>query len=166
VESDASHPAYGSGMSEWCANCHPDFANASRMHPSGNNARLRPAMVASYNAYVRTGDTSGTRARAYLALVPFERGVTDVSALQPSSTEGPDATANIMCLTCHRAHASAFSGIGRWDFTATFLVESHPRLGDGGASPADVQNSYYRTDVAVRFGRYQRSLCNKCHVLD
>ncbi|MDW7710819.1 MAG: hypothetical protein SCH98_10115 [Deferrisomatales bacterium] len=72
----------------------------------------------------------------------------------------------MMCLTCHRAHASAFTSAGRWDFKATFLAESHPREGDSGATGTDALHSYYGRDLIAELGPYQRSLCNKCHVKD
>ena len=159
-ETETNHPDYGSGMSEWCVNCHAGMASAGiglgKSHPAGNAVKLGSGIVASYNAYVKTGDMSGSRATAFLALVPFERGTSDASLLHPSSTEGPDENANVMCLTCHRAHASAFASIGRWDFRATFIAESHP----------NDRESYYGRDMVARFGRYQRSFCNKCHTRD
>jgi hypothetical protein len=166
-ETDSNHTAYGSGMSEWCANCHP-LMLAGGMHATGKAARLGGEMASRYNAYVRTGDTSGTRATAYLALVPFEVGTSNIRALDPSSTSGPGETGapNVMCLTCHRAHASAFDDSGRWDFSVTFLADSHPRPGDAGIGPNDPRNSYYDRDMIARFGPHQRQLCNKCHVRD
>ena len=171
-ETDSSHPAYGSGMSEWCANCHPAFLNSSTggvagKHPAGKGAKLNADIAKNYNAYMKTGNLNGTQASAYLALVPFEVGISDVAFLDPSSSSGPGlGNANVMCLTCHRAHASAFKNMGRWDFETAFIADSHPRFGDGGASGNDVANSYYGRDMAVEFGETQRQLCNKCHLKD
>jgi predicted CXXCH cytochrome family protein len=163
-ETDENHVDYGSGMSEWCANCHDAMLDgASLQHPSGAAAVFSDWTAAAYDAYVRTGDVSGRADSSYLALVPFERGVFDPSLLDPTSTAGPEpGVSNVMCLTCHRAHASAFQAIGRWDWTATFLAESRPGMGDGG----DAWNSYYGRDLEAEFGPRQRSLCNKCHVAD
>ena len=172
TETDSSHPAYGSGMSEWCANCHPDFLNSSTggvggKHPAGKGARLNADIAKNYNSYLKTGNLSATKASAYLALVPFELGISDVVFLDPSSSSGPVfGNANVMCLTCHRAHASAFKNIGRWDFATAFIADSHPQFGDGGASGNDVANSYYGRDMAAEFGETQRQLCNKCHLKD
>ena len=172
TESDSSHPAYGSGMSEWCANCHPAFLNSSTggvggKHPAGKGARLNADIAKNYNSYLKTGNLSATKASAYLALVPFELGISDVVFLDPSSSSGPVfGNANVMCLTCHRAHASAFKSIGRWDFETAFITDSHPQFGDGGASGNDVVNSYYGRDMMVEFGENQRQLCNKCHLKD
>lgn len=168
TETDSNHTAYGSGMSEWCGNCHGSLVNQVIKHPSGNNAVLSSMIKMNYNSYIKTGNIYGTEAAAYLALVPFELGTTDISMLDPTSTSGPDMSgnANVMCLTCHRAHASAFENIGRWDFRSTFIVDSHPKTGDGGVTGNDVLNSYYGRDMVTRFGKYQRQLCNKCHVQD
>ncbi len=38
--------------------------------------------------------------------------------------------------------------------------------GDGGVTANDVLNSYYGRDMAADFGKYQRQLCNKCHLMD
>ena len=168
TETDTNHPAYGSGMSEWCGNCHNDMLNSSGKHPAGNNARLSSNIIANYNAYVRTGNSGGIHAASYLSLVPFELGTADKSIPVPSSSSGPGTSgkANVMCLTCHRAHASAFPFIGRWDFKVTFMADSHPKSGDGGVTGNDVLNSYYGRNMIAQFGQYQRQLCNKCHMQD
>ena len=168
-EKDASHVAYGSGMSEWCANCHVSYLIAEHdkqrgfEHPAGNNEKLPSSVIDNYNAYVRTGDLSGAAATAYLQFVPFERGVTDLSLLDPTSTFGPDSNSNVMCLTCHRAHASAFRAIGRWDFDAALLADSHPAAADIGVAGNDVLYSYYGRDIASEFGLTQKPFCEKCH---
>jgi hypothetical protein len=174
AETDTSHVDYGSDMSEWCANCHGDMllndhnTAGGFEHPAGNNAHLESQMVNTYNAYVKTGDLSGTAATAYLQFVPFERGVNDPNSLDPTSTEGPDRNANLMCLTCHRAHASAFGAIGRWDFyTGTdLLLDSHPAPTDAGVSANDLLFSYYGRDIFAEFGAGQRVFCEKCHEVE
>ena len=166
VETDSNHTAYGSGMSEWCSNCHPDFLTGNDKHPVGNDATLSSTIASNYNSYVKTGDITGTKTAAYLALVPFESGTADTLSLDPSSASGPAQGANVICLTCHRAHASAFQDIGRWDFETTFVADSHPQPGDGGAAGNDVRNSYYGRDMVSEFGLNQRWFCNKCHLLD
>jgi hypothetical protein len=168
TETDFNHTAYGSGMSEWCGNCHSGLLNNGNKHPSGGNAKLGINIISNYNSYVKTGDYMGVRGTAYLSLVPFELGTTDTAYLKPWSTSGPGSagTANVMCLTCHRAHASAFYNKGRWDFEATFIADSIPGYGDSGVTGNDVIYSYYGRNIASGFGRYQRSFCNKCHLRD
>lgn len=173
AETDSNHTAYGSGMSEWCANCHGGFLNGSMggvggKHPAGNGAKISIEISNNYNSYVGTRSLGGDRASAYLALVPFEVDAISASLLDPSSSSGPGSggNANVMCLTCHRAHASAFPNMGRWDFETSFIADSHPSVGDGGASGTDVLNSYYGRDMISEFGEKQRQLCNKCHGKD
>jgi hypothetical protein len=169
-ESDTSHVAYGQGMAEWCASCHTSYTSgAIDKHPSGNLELLGGTLAGNYNAYVATGDfLGGAGADAYLQFVPFERQETDKTVLLAgvTSTQGPIGGENVMCLTCHRAHASAFNNIGRWNFDDELLEEGYPtdqNLVDMGA----VANAdYYGRDIAIDFGDYQRSLCNKCHVQD
>lgn len=166
AETDNSHVDYGSGMSEWCANCHAGYLineHSAFQHPAGNNAKLEAAMVQNYITYIKTGDLSGNTATAYLQFAPFERGTTDPSQLNPKSSQGPDTNSNVMCLTCHRAHASAFRAIGRWDFDATFLADSHPANGDVGVTGNDVLFSYYNRGIADEFGTGQLAFCEKCH---
>lgn len=170
TESDDSHVDYGTGMSEWCANCHAQILNGRHQvggqgfeHPVGGNDPLSSAIIANYNSYLKTGDLSGTAATAYLQFVPFERGVSSPAFLDPNSTSGPDSSSRISCLTCHRAHASAFRNAGRWDFDAALLINSHPSLGDSGVSGSDVTNSYYGRNIASDFGMTQGQFCEKCH---
>lgn len=160
---------YGSGMSEWCANCHNGFLSATsgtHKHPANNDAGMNGQAI-NYNSYVATGDFTGTLATAYDSLVPFERGVTDGSLLDMASTVGPDAASNVMCLTCHRSHASANANMGRWDFEVELLEESHALASADVPAGAAV---YYKNgavvDVVAEYGQWQRSLCNKCHAQD
>jgi hypothetical protein len=164
-EADDRHVDYGSGLSEWCTNCHAGFAvggdgpQSSHRHPSGNDARLGDISRA-YDHYQASGRLEGRHGSAYDHLVPFEKGETDLARLDPFSTVGPEAGANVMCLSCHRAHASPFADIGRWDFRVTFLKNS-PVL-----SSPEGRHAYYRDRIATRYNDEQRSLCNKCHLED
>lgn len=179
-ESDGSHVDYGSGMSEWCGNCHEgvlrnDHSGAGSFnHPSGSSRTLTGEMITMYNTYINTGDLlavgtgtgTGNSATAYLQFVPFERGISDQQQLDPTNRKGPNSNSRIMCLTCHRVHASAFQSIGRWDFDAVLLAESHPGPGDGGLSGNDVYHSYYGRNLASEFGSDQGPFCEKCHGSD
>ena len=152
-------------MSDWCANCHTDFHSDNTtdfVHPTGEN--LGSTIAAVYNAYVSSDDVSGGSAlTSYWALVPFEDVDVDLATVDTENyTAGPTSSDQVMCLSCHRSHASAFPDIGRWDFSETFIADSHPNLTDTDADPVDVDNSYYE----YTFVQNQRSLCNKCHVKD
>jgi cytochrome c553 len=167
AESDASHVDYGVGMSEWCANCHVAFLNNQGMggmgdhHPAGKQMSF--SKINTYNTYLRTGDLSGSADTAYLQFVPFERGQGNASLLDPTSTKGPGSGARVMCLTCHRAHGSAFRVNGRWDLDAVLLASSHPAATDAGVSGNDVLYSYYGRNIEAEFGLTQKQFCEKCH---
>jgi hypothetical protein len=172
--------AYGMGMSEWCANCHGLFHGQASgtpglelKHPSGAGAKLTADVVANYNAYVKTGNLTGVLANAYTSLVPFEEGIDNLTTLSPdavsdgSKKQGASVSNNVMCLTCHRAHASGFSNMTRWDISQTFLVDGTGAYSiSGGNTTDDVKKAMYDRDPGTFFVPFQRSLCNKCHVKD
>jgi len=169
-ESSASHVDYGLGMAAWCGNCHGTIVTSRHLSlGSGSNFRhstdrtLGNAFINMYNAYINSGDLSGSVASSRLQFLPFERGTADFQLLDPNSVEGMDNNSRLMCLSCHRAHASAFPNAGRWDFTASLLVDSHPAVGDAGVSGSDVYYSYYGRDIANEFGVGQGQFCEKCH---
>ncbi len=150
-EGDSAHTAYRSGMSLWCGNCHNSFHNTSYptvlKHPSG--AALGATVASNYNSYNGTDDADGgLTATAYLNEVPFEDPGSETDMVA-----GPSSTSKVMCLTCHRAHASSARDAGRWDFDVTFLHEDGEESG-----------SYQIPDPYASLN--QRSLCNKCHVKD
>lgn len=161
---------YGSGMSEWCANCHGDYLSApDNMHPAGNGIDLG-AFVANYNSYVKTGDFTGVEATALDGLVPFERGILDRTQLTApaTTTAGANANSNVMCLSCHRAHGSAFEHGTRWDMEAELLASNG--IWANSTLKTTAAAAYYKDgakiDIATAYGTYQRSLCNKCHAQD
>lgn len=147
-ESPIAHTAYRAGVSAWCANCHGEYhaesAGGTFEHPVSDTIDSEERR--RYNAYA--GDASpngGAAATSYLPQVAFEGPLTGTS-----STAGPATSDRIMCLTCHRAHASSAPAAGRWDFHVYRLVD------DGVASGSyPLQNPYP--------GSAQGQLCRKCH---
>lgn len=184
--------AYGKGMSAWCANCHPGMHNSGNtdstfIHPAGDNAKLG-AIANNYNAYVKTGDLTGTSATAYLSLTPFEEGVADQtitsytqlkghSMNDDSQLGGPDSNSNVACISCHRAHASGWDSMTRFNVGYEFMtladstgtaIYPDPTTDVGaamGRTQAETQKAYYDRP-ATKFAAYQRDLCNKCHAKD
>ncbi len=74
------------------------------------------------------------------------------------------------CLTCHRAHASAWEYAARWNLEYEFLTQAsgayyNGSYGGRGRTAAEVQDSYYDRPSTV-FAPSQRQLCNKCHIKD
>ena len=187
--------AYGRGMAEWCANCHASMlmngytsGMSGLVHPAGNSAKLTSTIITNYQTYVKSGDMSGSAATSFQSLVPFEEGVTD-SALATYTTlkthaknndsvlTGPDANSNVMCLSCHRAHASGFQSMVRFghenefmtiaDASGNAIYDSSTTEGkiNRGLTVAEQTSAYYGRP-ATNFAPYQRLLCNKCHAKD
>ncbi|WP_020675667.1 hypothetical protein [Geopsychrobacter electrodiphilus] len=159
---------YGKGMSGWCLSCHPSFNDTANMHPTGPVTQGRFDGI--YNSYVKTGDYSGVVASSYDALVPFERNVASGDLLDETSTYGADGNSRVMCLSCHRAHASAFDNALRWDNKVAFMEESsivqnQVQLGTF-ATAAPYYKNGVKIDIVAEYGQYQRQLCNKCHAKD
>lgn len=179
--------AYGSGMSEWCQNCHGNIHSGggagSLGHPAGNSAKLTGQAMNNYNTYVASGNLNGSGSSSYTSLVPFEMGTSDYAALKKvansdgSNTNGPDVTfgnPNVMCLTCHRAHASEWDSMTRWNTKTAFIVYNGMYPGDNsyessefaqGRTTVETRKGYYDRPV-TKYASYQRGLCNKCHVKD
>jgi hypothetical protein len=187
--------AYGSGMSEWCQNCHTNIhldnyvsgaMGASGLrHPAGQGAILKPGQINVYNTYVSSGKFNGT-GDLYTSLVPFEAagkvsydgngGTTaDITKLAVAANGADTAgifvassQSNVMCLTCHRAHASAFTAMVRWNPDDTFLTNASQFTDTQGREALAVgtlKAGYYGRNP-VDLGSFQRSLCNKCHGKD
>jgi predicted CXXCH cytochrome family protein len=142
------HTAYVSGMTEWCGNCH------GRHHQGNSGSAFKHRVDGNfggsasqrYNEYNGDSDPQGgNQATAYVPAVPFE----DTGAT-PSSTTGTGVQSKIMCLSCHRAHATSSPAAGRWDFNVNLLAE------DGVESRSyAIPDPYGNPD--------QGPLCNKCH---
>ena len=171
--------AYGYGTAEWCSNCHSAMhksfvsGDAGMAHPAGITAKLG-TIAATYNAYVKSGDLSGTNNAS--SLVPVEQGYVDLTVLAAKAAQGPlgktamaatpDST--VTCLSCHRAHATGFKSMTRFPTTATFFTDGAVAVAYkavDGLTVAGVQAALYDRP-ASNFGVYARSLCNKCHAKD
>jgi predicted CXXCH cytochrome family protein len=173
--------AYGQGMAEWCATCHPDMDNGTSggHHPVSQS--FSGQVIDNYVEYRGSGDMTGTNADAYLSLVAYELGDDDYATLKPlalssaAAYPGPEVTgARVSCISCHRAHASGFEYAFRWNPESEFIVENGqwPGTDNGGSiqfargrTEAEMQAAYYDRDATL-FATYQRQLCNKCHAQD
>jgi hypothetical protein len=176
--------AYGAAgdntWGNWCASCHPN------MHSSGNyvhpvDQALGTEVANNYNAYVKSGDLTGTAATSFTSLVPFMENTGDIPTLQSHSKNnngylnGPSSTDKVACLTCHRAHASGFPEALRWNMEGEFMIYNSQFPGTDttptvpqfarGRLGAENQAAYYDRPVTA-FASYQRVLCNKCHAKD
>jgi hypothetical protein len=161
-------------------------ANTALIHPAGNTALLAAAannvngnatgttIAAIYNAYVATGNLTGVQATSYTSMVPFEHGTTLIATLSAeasnvnsaASAAGPiTGTENVTCLSCHRAHATGFLSMTRWDNTSNFITVAGAFQTSIGLSAVEYQAAMYDRNPAI-YATYQRSLCNKCHAKD
>jgi predicted CXXCH cytochrome family protein len=160
------------------------------MHSTGNYVHpidqgLGTTISGIYQAYVSSGIMTGTSATSYLSLVPFMENTGDYTVLKShaqnnnSVLNGPGTSDQVACLSCHRAHASGFPEMLRWQMEGEFIT-----VADGSGNPvwpgtdngAPVQFARGRTELETRtayysrpatvFGAFQRVLCNKCHAQD
>lgn len=161
---------------DWCGACH-------RAMYTGAGGHVHPVDVALgsggedviYRAYVSSGKMTGLPENSYLSLVPFMENTSDINALKghaaivaPQSI-GPGTSDQVSCLTCHRAHASAFPFDMRWDMSTEFLTNGTPDwqiAAEGRVTTINEGNASYYGRLASTFGPFQRSLCNKCHAKD
>ena len=198
---DQTRVAYGGAGSAndwgtWCGACHGEFNVAGgddEHHPTGEALGTGPlgastgSEATNYNAYVSSGRLNGDPARAYNTLVPFAEATSSISVLashaqiNDSYLNGPGTGAEVMCLSCHRAHASGFMEDLRWDYGYEFMTKGgqyigsdNPLIGTTGRGPLQSrgrtnawwQQAYYGRAAATHFGPYDRVLCNKCHAQD
>jgi len=174
--------AYGAAGSNtwgnWCASCHPNMhsANASNLvHPVDET--LGSDVAAAYNAYVKSGDLTGQQATSYNSLIPFAESTGDFATLASHASNsgvavsrvGPSANDRVMCLSCHRAHASGFDHMLRFNLGYEFMVYNGTYTGTAasaqGRNETEMSAAYYDRPV-TQFATYQRVLCNKCHAKD
>jgi predicted CXXCH cytochrome family protein len=176
----SGHVTWGS----WCSTCHP------AMHSTGNyvhpvDGTLGSTIAGLYGTYVKSGDMTGTAASSFLSLVPFAENTGDYTVLashaktDSSQLGGPVSGDTVMCLSCHRAHASGFLEMLRFDqgyeFTTVgsqyvgsdnpLVTGSRAPLQHRGRTNAEWTAAYYDRP-ATTFATYQRVLCNKCHAKD
>jgi predicted CXXCH cytochrome family protein len=177
--------AYGAGMSNFCATCHPDMHDDSGLLVHVVDQNLGTTIADNYNDYVGSGDLGGDIAISYDSLVPFQtNNSTDYVALASqansdgSVTTGPASTDRVNCLSCHRAHASGWEHMTRWDNDIELIVVDGEWPGTDAASAeaaepkwakgrtvAERSKAYNDTD-ATDYATHQRVLCNKCHAKD
>jgi hypothetical protein len=182
--SEATSPtkvAYGPGITDWCATCHPDMhaGTSSKMtHPV--NQGFSSTVVSNYNNYLGSGSTG---ASGYDSLVPFQKGnaadYTVLRAFSNDNTATQAATSDrVNCLSCHRSHASGFAFMTRWNATGNEFIAVDGVWPGSDSSSTIAQSAKYaqgRTvaettkaynDTTMHYATYQRSLCNKCHAKD
>ena len=175
--------AYGQGTSEWCGSCHGDMLDATspkHTHPVSAVLSGGSDIFTNYNTYTGSGLT-GTS--GYDSLVPFQlANGTTYAQMRTFATGGAATPATgsdrVTCLSCHRAHASGFEYMLRWNGTGNEFIavdgvwpgtDSSSSIATAakysqGRTVAETTRAY--NDKPMSYASYQRSLCNKCHVKD
>ena len=192
------YSATGSGKTswgEWCGACH------GTMHSGGAVSTVtHPTEVTLgtggenqiYASYVSSGIMTGSAASSYLSLVPFIESTDSYTTLKSHASNtnaylgGPATSDRVSCFSCHRAHASGFPSMLRWQMEGEFITlpyggtdtnqiggpawpgaDSTPAFPQfaRGRLAAETQAAYYDRPPTL-FGAYQRVLCNKCHAQD
>jgi predicted CXXCH cytochrome family protein len=189
--------AYGYGTTNgfqtwgrWCGTCHPGMHTDAPGAPGGQVHPVDDTLgneATNYNAYVKTGDLTGSSTSSFTSLVPFSTSSTDIATLAAlanndgSDLNGPTGGDRLNCMSCHRAHAGGWKYILRWNGEAEFLTLGAPAtpiypgvdagLGNQGQfnrgyTTAQMEAAYYDRPADLEFAGHQRVLCNKCHLKD
>ena len=142
---------------------------------------LTAQLRSNYAAYVKSGDMTGSDTTSYHSLVPFVEDTADHTVLASHARSdngalgGPRNGDLVSCVTCHRAHASGWEQMMRWNNKSTFLtqngvfpgIDTTPDAPESarGRTSAETRAAYYDRPASA-FATYQRTLCNKCHARD
>lgn len=147
-----------------------------------------------YNNYIATGNLTGGAATSYTSMVPYEEGLlmnnnsyADLAtrAVNDGSQKGgpmyyaSGGNEHVMCLTCHRAHASAWPKILRWNAeygqyltvqgvypgVDSSILEAQYGENNLGYLQVQVQRSFNDRPASL-YAAYQHTLCLKCHNTD
>jgi hypothetical protein len=173
--------AYGGGVSEWCATCHPDMHSATSAkltHPVSQG--FGAPTVINYNQYLGSGLVG---ASGFDTLVPYQlpNGSTPAElrlfSLDNATKTLSATSSRVMCLSCHRAHASGFEFMGRWNNAGEFIAVDGVWPGTDSPSTIATAAKYAQgrttaetlaayNGIPMPYASYQRSLCNKCHAKD
>ena len=114
-------------MSNYCAGCHQQFHGLSYTDTDGNviydgqspwfrHPTHLPLPNDPSKEYYYYNNPGGTGPGSYNPLVPVARDPTALSSMTgPSATVTPGSD-QVMCLSCHRAHASPYDHLLRWDY--------------------------------------------------
>jgi hypothetical protein len=184
-------------------NIHGDAYPTNQPHPTGSttytgitsalsNQDSEAVTIATrYNNYIYSGNLNGTAATSYTSMVPYEEGLAmnaftyaDLAtrAVNDGSQKGGPGyyagggNERVMCLTCHRAHASAWPKILRWNVeygqyltvqgvypgVDSAILEAQYGEYNLGYLQMQVQRSFYDRPANI-YATYQKSLCKKCH---
>ncbi len=183
----ATGPEGYTSWGRWCATCHPDMHTDNPGFKHRVDDQLGSTEVANYDAYVMTGDLTGSATSSFTSLVPFAMNTNNIQTLaakaviDDSDLNGPTTQDRLACFSCHRAHASGWKWAMRWNQDAEFLTLGgagapvYPGTDAGlgnqgqfntGYTIEQMTDAYYGRPATKEFAAHQRVLCNKCHIKD
>jgi hypothetical protein len=174
---------YGdSGVGAWCAQCHGKMhmaETAINVHP--NDQAVGSTIAGIYNDYVSSG-IMAIGGGGFSSLIPVAvDNINQNSLLAGHFTQGADIAQSdrVMCLSCHRAHASGFDYMLRFPIVEVMTIadeSGNATYWKGGTNPptvslvsgltVDEMTAALYDRPAATFGPEQRTLCNKCHGKD
>jgi hypothetical protein len=167
-ESDSNKNEYRGGFSSFCAACHGLFhAGPSETTGNGAGSKSTGAWVrhptdfklgeaseyglAAYTARIINAQGNNPNPMGYDWKYPLAKADNDFAVLGTQAAASVPGTVTeadrIMCLTCHKAHASRYANMTRWDTNA------HAFIADG---RSDFTGTISEGDNPA-FG------CGKCH---
>jgi hypothetical protein len=164
VGGDANKNVYRGGFSSFCSACHGDFhggmgenagartGKAWVRHPSNLElGRSNRYGVAAYTGRVINAQGTSPNPAGYDWKYPLVKADGDFTLRPDQPAAGVSGTIRgedrLMCLTCHRAHATPFANMTRWE------TRAHTFIADG---ERDFTGEVSRGDNPA-FG------CAKCH---
>lgn len=171
AESDSNKNVYRGGFSSFCSACHGDFhggltesratnntntrvAGSWVRHPTNvkmNEAGSKYTMTASYSKAMSNSQGNNPNPLGYDWRYPLVQPDASfiVKSTVPSMTDATTAIGDdrIMCLTCHKAHATQYENMTRWD------TNGHAFLPVGGTD----------LDGTASIGDNPAYGCGKCH---
>jgi len=96
-------------ISELCSECHGNFHLDAGVQDGNNDWIRHPA-----DYIIPASGEYNTISTTYNLTVPVARAAIPVAVADGTVTAGTDI---VMCLSCHRAHASEYADILRWDYS-------------------------------------------------
>lgn len=169
-ESDTNKNVYRGGFSSFCASCHGDFHGGNGETRTADNPNTRTggawvkhptnvAMneagskygIATYTAVVTNKQGTSPNPVGYDWKYPLVQPTNDFTVKKNIASANDLATAKgedrLMCLSCHKAHASKYANMTRWDAAAHSFIANGASDFTGAVSSGD--NPAYG--------------CGKCH---
>lgn len=148
AEGDTNKNVYRGGFSSFCATCHGDFHGGAGETRNVDNSRTRvnnswvrhPTNItmneagskygiATYTVQITNAQGTSPNPKGYDWKYPLVQPDNDFTVKSRVTSMNDPATAlggdRIMCLTCHKAHASQYENMTRWN------TNGHAFLADG-----------------------------------